>query len=114
MKSSRLQRQIHHLHVICKSSKKCQKALLADASTDLIKCIGDCAHNILKGNVELSASQKKSLLPYRTTFKRLTAKSSTSSKRGILLRQKGGFLSFLIRPVLSLLGGLLGGVNNGK
>jgi hypothetical protein len=109
----RLERQSHHLHVLCNSSKKCQKALLSDASGDLIKCLGDCARNIQLGNVPLSAKQKKSLMPYRSAIKRLTHPAPIKSKRGILLRQKGGFLSFLIRPILSLFGGLLGS-SNGK
>ena len=74
----------------------------------------DCALNILKGNVPLTAKEKKNVLPFRKTLDELSSNKSKAARKRILLNQKGGFLSFLIKPVLGLLGGLFGSSLNGK
>ena len=113
-KTTRLNRQEHHLHVLSTCPPKCQKSILAHSKTDLIECLCDCALNILKGNVPLTAKEKKNLIPFLKTLYDLSGPKSKSARKRILLNQKGGFLSFLIKPVLSLLGGLFGSSLNGK
>src|ERR1700678_4585789 len=103
-KTARLNRQIHHLHVLSSCPPKCQKAILSHSKADLFDCICDCALNILKGNVPLSAKEKKNLTPFRNTLYNLAGDKPKSTRKCILLNQKGGFLSFLIKPVLGLLG----------
>ena len=56
------------------------RALMRDASPDLVRILCECAHNTLNGNVSLNPSQKKK------------RKSSQEKRRA---QQTGGF-----RPVL--------------
>lgn len=81
------------------------KSMLKDK--DFIKCLSDCSCNILKGNVVLTKKQKMSLRKKKTPLRKLaSAKTSMKSKKNIV--QKGGFLSVLLPPIISVLGGLLG------
>lgn len=89
------------LHALCYLSEAQRKALLAKADPALIRCISECALNILRGNVTLSSREKKRLKPYVRLLRRLAEKrtSVTSRKRAII--QKGGFLPLLLAPILS-------------
>lgn len=84
----------------CSFIKKCDR--------DLIDCISECAKNVLIGNVPLKRSQLSRLRRQKRDIRELSRKKTPlKNKRRIL--QKGGFLGALLTPVLSLLGGLLGG-----
>ena len=83
------------------------KAVLKGAPPDLIRALCECSLNILKGHVQLTPAQKKQLSRYKQSL-RLLATKSTSAKRRKQILQKGGFLGALLKPVLGVLGGLLG------
>jgi hypothetical protein len=72
----------------------------------MIDCLCECAKNILKGNVPLTASQKKKLRRERNNLRLLALKKTSSSKKKKIL-QKGGFLSAILGPALSVLGSIL-------
>ena len=68
-----------------------------------IDCVSECAINILKGNVPLTNAQMSKLRPRKQDLRALSVKKT--KKRKII--QKGGFLSALLAPALSVLAGLL-------
>jgi len=71
-----------------------------------VDCVSECAKNLIKGNVPLSTRQMSILRRKRKDLRELAKKRTPlRSKRKIL--QKGGFLSALLPPVLSVLGSLL-------
>jgi hypothetical protein len=71
-----------------------------------IDCICECVKNILKGNVPLTARQKVKLRRERNNLRLLALRNtSLSTKKKIL--QKGGFLSAILGPALSVLGSIL-------
>ena len=79
-------------------AKRCNK--------EFLDCISECAKNILRGNVQLSAKQKTALRRNRQNLRRLSIKkTSLKNKRQII--QKGGFLGAILAPVLATLGGSL-------
>lgn len=104
--SNLLRRNGAILKVLCKASPATTKALIQSASPDLVKALCECALNVLKGRVTVSSLQKKKLTRHKRDLRDLV-KKKTSFKRRRQILQKGGFLGLLLKPVVSLLGGLL-------
>ena len=95
------------LRMMCGAKPSMIKAVLKGASPDLINALTECSLNVLKGNVRLSPAQKRQLSRYKQNLRAL-ARKKTSVKRRKQILQKGGFLGALLKPVLGVLGGLLG------
>ena len=90
-------------------SPKERKRLMKNAcSSDFVKCVNECASNIIKGNVPLTTSQKGQLLRRKRLLKKLVLKK-TSLKNKKKIVQTGGFLGALLGPIVSVLGSLFGG-----
>jgi len=90
------------LRVLCTAPPALRRALLASAEPGLISCICDCAHNTLKGNVELTHVQKKKLSRHKRILRALAKPGETWKKKRATLVQKGGaILPLLVGPILS-------------
>ena len=88
-------------------SKGERKSLLVQGGKPLQTCLRECAVNILKGNVPMSADCFKKLKCHKQQLRELSHKK-TSQKRRLQIEQKGGFLPLLLAPILgSLVGSLL-------
>ena len=75
---------------------------------ELVYCLCECALNVLQGNVKLQNKEKNHLKKYKRQLRDLSNKKiALRTKRKLLLKQKGGWVSALIAPVLSTLAGLL-------
>ena len=79
-------------------AKRCNK--------EFLDCISECAKNILRGNVQLSAKQKAALRRNRQNLRSLSIKKTSLKKKRQII-QKGGFLGAILAPVLATLGGSL-------
>ena len=77
-------------------AKRCNK--------EFLDCMSECAKNILRGNVLLSAKQKAALRCNRQNLRRLSIKKTLLKKKRQII-QKGGFLAGILSPVLATLGG---------
>jgi hypothetical protein len=101
---------------IQRMSEKAKKHLVKNCDKQLIDCFSECCHNILKGNVPIRPGQLRRLRCHKHNIRALALKK-TSVKRKRRILQKGGFIGAILPPVLtvlsSLLGGLIGGGNNG-
>lgn len=82
------------------------KGIIKYADTDLIKCLCEICHNVLKGNVPLTSIQKRKLQRYKQTIRGLSSYRKTSQLKKKQLLQKGGFLGALLPPIIGLLGSL--------
>jgi len=102
----------HHktLEVLETAKPKLRKSILENAETDLIRCICECCHNILKGNVELTTDEKRVLCHHKKTIRDLSSKKISLKRKRDILVQKGGFLPALLGPILSIVTGILGGL----
>ena len=96
--TARLRRHIPSLKLLHKAKPNLVKAIINNSSDDLIKCVCDCALNLLKGNVEITECWKGNLLPHKTTLRQLTKPISITRKRKLI--QKGRFLSTLLGAVI--------------
>jgi hypothetical protein len=94
------------------ASRATRNAALKTASKDLVLALVECAKNIILGNVRLTPSQLNELRGHRQDIEALVRGSSSLTHRKRIL-QKGGFLGMLVKPILGLLGGILGGGGGG-
>ena len=84
-----------------------RKKLLAGNNKNLMRCLCECAKNILKGNVPLTTPQKKALRRHRQKLNKLVLKK-TPAKTKKKIVQSGGFLGAILSPIVGLLGRLFG------
>lgn len=89
------------LKALVKAAPSQRKAILHSANRECIDALCECALNILIGNIPLTPSQKKKLIPYKNHLRKLIDKKlSLKKKKGILSQRGGNFLSALLGPVL--------------
>jgi len=96
------------LELISKCKPKQRKVNIETADKEQICAICECVLNILNENVTLSAHQLPKLRPYKKVLQDLVNKKVGIQKKRRLLKLKGGFLPFILGPILSVLGGLAG------
>src|SRR6266516_6711830 len=107
--SQRLRRHVNLLKALHRASPVIRKRLLKKHfDGDFVACISECAKNILKGNVPLSAGQKKKLSFKKKALRQIILKKTSLRKKKNLI-QRGGFLGALLGPIISVLGGLFNG-----
>lgn len=97
------------LHALCHLNSDQRQAILKTSDVKLIKCICECALNILLGNVPLKNCQKLKLRKHRKTLRKLVEKRGSWKSKKKFIVQKGGFLPLLLGPII---GGLLSNLFN--
>jgi hypothetical protein len=112
--SERLRRNAHVLKALHKASPTKRKQILrAHCGKDFINCVGEISKNVLKGNVRLTAAQRKGLRRRKKTLQLLARKKTSIHKKKRLI-QSGGFLGVLIPAIVSLLGSVIGSFTNNR
>ena len=86
------------LQVLTRAKPHMCKAIIGAADHDLIKCLCECAQNILKGNVPMDKHHLKKLKRYRTDVRNLAQRRTAKHTKKKIL-QKGGFLPALLAPI---------------
>ena len=89
--SVRLRNQTPMLRVLCKSSPKVARDIIKTADNALIKCICECSHNLLRGNISVSSKKKSKLKRHKKALRDI-AKKKVSLKRKRKIIQTGGFV----------------------
>uniref|UniRef100_A0A1Y1ND17 Uncharacterized protein n=1 Tax=Photinus pyralis TaxID=7054 RepID=A0A1Y1ND17_PHOPY len=103
---SKLTKHSELLRALSKLGPKERLALIKCLDDNQIECICECIYNTLKGQVDLTADQKRSLARHKTILRRMvTSREKIKKKKQILIQNGGAFLPFVLGP---LLGGLLG------
>lgn len=69
--------------------------------------LSECAHNILKGTVNLTPAQYKKLKKYKLQLRVLANKKASAKKKKSTI-QKGGFIGALLGALLPVLTELVG------
>src|SRR6266496_3337439 len=108
--SQRLEKYAPCLRQLYRSSTKNRKGSFKKLlkNTEFIKCLCECAKNIIKGNVRLTGKQREKVRQRKQSFRKLALKkTSLKEKRRIV--QSGGFLGALLGPIISVISGLFGG-----
>ena len=108
--SSRIERQAPLLQVLAEGHPHVCKAILRGADNDLIKCLSECALNVLKGNIVLNREEKTNLIKYRQKIRKIANKKIALKNKHKIV-QTGGFaaalLAPLIKPIIAPLAGKL-------
>lgn len=104
--SNRIKRNAPHLKLLSKAKPTLAKAILKNATPDLLAALCECCLNILKGNVPLTPAQKKRLSRHKNNL-RLLIKKKTSNKKRRQILQAGGFLPLLAPLLAPIVGGLV-------
>ena len=104
--SERMKRFLPTLRRIHRMGEKAKREYVKRCDRQFIDCVSECAKNVLKGNVPLTDAQMSKLRPRRQDLRALSVKKTSLTKK-LKIIQKGGFLSALLAPVLSVLAGLL-------
>ena len=88
--------QGHYLQLLQSTSKLQRKALLTTITKPQLKALCEITHNVLKGTVELSPSEKKTLKRYKKILTLLGKKIyETRETESITKRINGGRFSFI-------------------
>ena len=80
---------------LSQATPKFRKSMIKHAPPEVIHCVSECCHNVLKGNVPLTQPQKRQLHPNRQHLRLLADKRFPLYKKKQILNQKGGFLRIL-------------------
>jgi hypothetical protein len=62
----RIRSNYHALQMLLKAQPKLRKAIILNARKELLNSISECALNVLRGNMQLSACQKRKLRKHKT------------------------------------------------
>ena len=106
---NRLRKNGPALRLLQKAPTSLQKNILDKASPELIRCICDCAHNILQGNVTLSSHYKKKLSQHKTKLRKLADRKVVLKKKKRLV-QTGGFLPLLLSALAPVISAVLSNI----
>lgn len=69
-----------------------------------MKTICECALNTVRGNVDLTKTEKRRLKKHKQLLRRLASdRGGLKSKRRIIIQHGSGFLPMLIAPILGSL-----------
>jgi len=107
--SQRLEKYAAFLKRLHKANNKERKQILKKVKHDkeFVKCLCECAKNIIKGNIKMTAAQREKICRRKQSFRKLALKK-TSLKEKQRIVQSGGFLGALLGPIISVLGSLFG------
>jgi len=104
--STRVKKFLPTLKRICRIGDRARRDYVRKCDNEFIHCVSECAKNLIKGNVPLTTHQMKNLRRRRNDLRALSVKKTSLRKKRKIL-QKGGFLTALLPPILSVLGSLL-------
>jgi hypothetical protein len=85
-----------------------RKKYIGSCSSGFIHQLCECISNLIKGNVPVNMKHLTCLHRHKQSLRKLASKSTALGARKKLL-QKGGFLTFLLKPLIAGLVSLFGG-----
>ena len=95
-----------HAEIICllaKAKPKVIRNIISSADKDLIKTVSACSYNVLKGNLEVTPSQKKRLHRYKESLRTISLKKTPLKTSRALLMKGSGLVTALLGTIAPLL-----------
>lgn len=96
----------HYQQLYLLSQPRYRVALTKLADKELVQAILEIIYRVLNRDINISEKLKERLHKHRCVLRQLCTKSSLKSKKQILV-QRGGFLEFLIPPIIEGLTSLI-------
>lgn len=107
------------LAALCHATRRQRIAILKSADNSIIRCICECALNVLRGVVSFPSSKVKKLTKYKNVIRKLVQekreqeavgkirkkkkKINWGLKKKFIVQNGGGFLPYLLTPILEVL-----------
>ena len=85
-----------------------RSTILSAAKKEIIVALVECARAIINRQVPLTPSQSRAVRQSARSILHLVRPGLTTDQQRRVL-QRGGFIGLLLKPLLGLLGGLVGG-----
>ena len=83
-----------------------RRKFIKNCGTDFISSLCECIRNLLKANVPVSARQLETLRRHKQLLRKLSLRKTSMKVRRRIL-QRGGFVGFLIGPLITAITQLL-------
>jgi hypothetical protein len=103
----RIKSSYHQLQVLKMAKLRLRKAIIENCDSELVKTISECVLNVLRGNVTLTASQKKKLKKFEVPLRSLADMRVPLSSKKRLLNQRERFIVSLLRTILPTIASLI-------
>ena len=100
--SSRIVKTFPELKRFSRLNKRNQRKYIKTCSNEFVKCVCECAKNVIKRNVQLKPGQLKKLKRHKRALRELALKRTALKKKRQIL-QRGGFLNILLPPLIGYL-----------
>lgn len=92
------------LYALKSAKPKLRKAILQNASPELIKTLSEIVYSVIHGNVEICSVTHKKLRKYKKSLRKFAVPHySIERKRRLIVNQRGGWIS----PLMTIVGALL-------
>ena len=102
------------LNTLAHCSPHQRKLLIKTADKGFIDAICECVVNVIRGNVKLSSTQKRTLAKQKRFLRKLADRKTALKERKRILIQRGGFIGLIARLVAPVIGGLTSLFSGGK
>jgi hypothetical protein len=101
--SQRVKANVNVLRMLARIKPSARKDAINALDKEGVCTICECAHNTLKGNVNLSPNQKRKLARHRKILRRLCKSGESWRTKKKVIKQAGGFILPLLLPILGSL-----------
>jgi len=98
---NRLRKYSALLAAVQAADPKTRVGILRSAPDEFIKTLLEVVINSLAGNVTHTPRELTKLKPYKKVLRGMKTTSSVRNVRQKLVKQKGGFLPFLLAPIIA-------------
>jgi hypothetical protein len=107
MPNKKVRKTFEKVRILSLATPRARKQLIQKGGKETVKCIAECCHNILEGNVPLDAEQKLRLAKHKSKLRSVADKKiSLQNKKKIL--QTGKFpLAAILVPAAAALSAML-------
>jgi hypothetical protein len=99
----RIKSNYHHLQVLKRAKQQLRKAIIKNCNSELVKTISECVLNVLCGNLQLTACQKKRLRKFKVPLRAVADRSVSLASKKKFINQRGGFIIPLLSAILPIL-----------
>ena len=111
---NQVKRIISALQTLAKAKPRVRNRVLTKASDDLVSYLLQLAKLILSGDIQLTKFQYNTLKnKHQAILRRFVSDSTRPVTRKNIIRQKGGFIGILLKPLIGAVGSLLQPLFNG-
>ena len=104
--TKKLKKSFDLLKTLSECKRNMRKSILKNADKDLVNSVCEYVLNVLNGNVRLDQTTLNHLVKHKKTLRNLIDAKNKKRRKQILI-QKGGFIEYLLPPLLQVVADLI-------